>query len=91
MSAITIFQQVELLAEQTEPDENENEHKKKHDHDHPQLAERLPSKTWHAQIIVEGCNERNGNSSPTIIQRALEVLVMRPALEHRLFTLADSQ
>jgi hypothetical protein len=52
---------VALLAEQTEADENENQHKKKHDHDHPQLAERQPSKTWHAQIIVEGDNERNGD------------------------------
>jgi len=51
-----IFSTVALLAEQTEADKNENEHKKKNNHDHPQLAERLPSKARHAQIIVEGGN-----------------------------------
>lgn len=51
------FSTVALLAEQAEADKNENEHKKKNDHNHPQLAERLPSKAWHAQIIVEGGNE----------------------------------
>ena len=45
------------IAEQTQADENENKHKKKNDHDHPQLAERLPSKAGHGQIIIEGGNE----------------------------------